>query len=250
MSKKEFKEIIRMKEFWAIVVIAILFMIGSVMPEYSLLQLPFGLVAAGAIPGVFAIRFSVPLAVKFVRMHKRWNKFRHKNYSYELIATDKENKSTIKFALLTTAYSFAIIYNVLSWTGIEETIFKTSRMIPVFAGIGVLSLFGAITTHVAIFLLKKIRFMYQDPSDCSKINLGREMETKLGWAISPIILISLIHSISTKSSDLFFSYGVVFGIFIITLYSSFFSFYFLKRVHLEKILERLRKQLELEMKSN
>lgn len=108
---------------------------------------------------------------------------------------------------MTTAYSFAIIYNILNWTGLDELVFKTPRMLTVLAGLTVLSLFSAITIHVSIFLLTKVGFMYQDPDDGSKINLGREMEIKFGDAISPILLISLAYSIAIKNNDLSLALG-------------------------------------------
>ncbi|MBI4131582.1 MAG: hypothetical protein HY476_03735 [Nitrosarchaeum sp.] len=71
------------------------------------------------------------------------------------------------------------------------------------------------------------------------------MKEKLDWAISPILVISLAYSI-LKNVDGPFTLsiiGSIFGIFIINLYSSFFSFYFLKKVHLDKLMKRLKEQL-------
>lgn len=157
-----------------------------------------------------------------------------------------KNPSTLRFALSTTAYSFAITYNIAYWTGIEDAIFTTGAKLGLFVLIGFFSLFGAIITHVAIFLLTKSGLMCEDPSDGTKMNLGKNMLSKFDWAISPFVLISLGYSILKNIDELvtFSILGSIFGIFVVNLYASFFSFYFLKKVHLDKLMKRLQERLD------
>lgn len=103
------KDLLKTKTFWFVAGLSILFIIGMAVPDYSFLQLPFGIAIAGTMPGVFAIKFSVPFAMKFVSFHMK----RHKSYSYRWNDKTIKNPSTLKFALSTTLYSFAITYNIL-----------------------------------------------------------------------------------------------------------------------------------------
>lgn len=222
-------------------------MIGSVMPMYQILQLPFGILIAGAMPGAVAIKFSVPFAVKFTKLHMKIHK---KSYSYSWNTHDALDLRTWKFALRNTAYSFAIMYNIVSWTGIENDIFTNGAKLLLLAPIAFFSLFGAIITHVSIFLLTKSKLMYEDSGDGSKVNLGRDLLAKLDWAMSPIALISFGYGI-WKNINEQFTLSLIFSIifiFIILMYSSFFSFYFLKKVHLDKLMKNLKEKLNESIK--
>ena len=237
------KALLKTKIFWFVIALGILFTVGLTVPAYSFLQLPLQILFAGTIPGIFAIQCSIPFAVRFISLHKRFHK---KSHSYVWSEIKPKDPPTWKFALSTTAYSFSITYNIMTWLGFEDEIFTTGNRLGLFVLIGLFSLFGAIITHVAIFLLTKSGLMYKDSSDGSRMNLGKEMLSKLDWAISPLVLISLGHGILKHINEpLTFSLlGSILGIFTVNLYASFFSFYFLKKVHSEKLMNRLRERLD------
>jgi len=234
----------RTKAFWVIFPVGILFMIGTIIPAYQILQLPFGILIVGAMPGLFAIKFSIPFSVRFAKIHMKWHK---KSHTYNWNELNTKDPSTWKFAIRTSAYSFAIIYNIVSWSRIEEVIFINVNKLILITPIAVFSLLGAIIIHVSIFLLTKSGLMYENIEDGTRMSLGRDLLTRLDWAIGPMALISLGYSVWKNIYEPFtlsFIFSLIF-IFVIILYSSFFSFYFLKKVHLDKLMKTMREKLPI-----
>lgn len=234
------KRLLKTKTFWFVAVLGVLFFIGLI-PTYFYLRYPLAFVVFFTIPCGLAVAYSPALAARFVSFHKKWYKGRY-TYSYNQATT--KLPSIWKYAIRTTAYQFAIVYTVMSYTGIEEKFYQSNNFFPIIISISILALFCANIIHVAIYLLKRARIMYEDKEDGSKINLGRELAGKLDWAISPIILISFIHSIIIKSGNPYFIIIDILTVLFLTIIASAVSFFFLKNIHLDKLIIKLSEKLK------
>jgi len=234
------KSLVKTKTFWFVAGVSILYFIGLFVPAYSYLQAPFAFLFFFTIPVGFAIEFSPALAARFVSIHKRWHKER---YVYLYRPINSKPPSIWKYALRTAAYQFAIVYTIISYTGIEEKFYQLNFIVNITL-ISIAALFVANIIHVAIYLLTRAGIMYTDKDDGSIINLGRELAGKLDWAISPFILISFTYSIITKSGNPYYVVTGISTVLVLTLIASAVSFFLLKRVHMDKLIIKLAKKLE------
>ena len=238
--KKE-KELLKLKETWFIAGLGVLFVIGWAIPTYFYLQFPLAFAFFFTIPGGFAIAYSPALAARFVSLHKKLYKGRYV-YSYNQSTT--KIPSIWKYAIRTAAYQFAIIYTIISYTGIDEKFYQPHSFVTIITIFSIPALFCANIIHVAIYLLRRANVMYEDKEDGSRINLGRELAGKFDWAISPFILISFAQSIITKSGNPYYVAGGILTVLLLTVIASAVSFFFLKNVHLDKLIIKLAKKLE------
>lgn len=234
-------EIFKFKITWFVVGIGVLYFIGFFINDLRYLQIPFGITMLAVIPGGVAIETSVGFAVRFVRMHKWWHK--SNVFSYSFYPGSIKLPSSFRFSLKNTLYTFAIMYAVLSWSGLADSIFNDANKLPAIAGITLLCLFGGSVFNVAMHLLIQSRLMFENKEDGSRNSLGSEMARRFGWAISPILLVSFAYSAVTTSVDLLLFLSTILTLGGLCLYSSFFSFYVLKRKHLDKMKDKLMDRL-------
>lgn len=240
MNIVKIKRYLKTKAFWFSVVIAISSAIGQTYPPLQFLIIPHAMTMLALIPIGVAILSSSNFAEKFVRLHKWWHR---NNGSYSYATIEVKMQPVWKSALKTTAYSFAIIYNILLWTGTLDTILNNPNKLPVMVVIFMPSLFAALVIHLSIYLLTKSGLMFEDKEDGSRINLGREMTSKLDWAISPILLVSLIYSVVTKPQTMPYVLMMMLVLFMFCYYAAFIGLYILKKYRINQLSIDVKRRL-------
>jgi len=237
----EKKPLLKEKALWFLIPIFVLYVVGMYFQNVYL-QAPFTVTVVALIPGIFVITVSPKFSVKFVKIHKFFHK--KKYYSYSFNENSFKLPSSIKFSAKNSLYTITILYTVLNWSGLmDESLLEGSRIVLVVM-ITSIALFAGSILHVSIYLLKQTGLMFENKQDSSKNSLGSEMLNKFDWALSPFLLISFAHSIILLSLNLSQFLGVMLAIVAISIYSSFFSFYFLKRKHFDRMISEIIIQLK------
>lgn len=246
---EKIKELLKSKAFWFVVSITVLFFISFIDEELEYLKFPFALTVFAVMPGLFAIQLSVPFAKRFVKLHK----IRHKKpfYKYTLSESRPLPPSSLGFSLRNLLYTFAIAFSVMSWTGTLEVFLTDSlNALGGLMSIIMLSLFVGSVLNVSIVLLKYSRIRIENTQEETRNSLGHDMASRFDWTISPILIISFAYSIVTSLNDLSLFVFTILFIAGLCFYSSFFSFYFLKRKHLPRMQDSLIRELNKFMKFN
>lgn len=223
---------LKMKSFWFLVGIMMMAVIGQNYTPLQLLIIPGALAMLALISTVVIIASSSSFIEKFVRLHK-WRNRNNGSYSYSTI--EVKTPSIWKFTLRTTWYSLAIIYNILAWTGGLDAMLNNLNKTPAMIGVFMPALFAALIINASTYLLTKSGLMFEDKRDGSKINLGREMTAKLDWAISPVLLLSLIYVIVTKLQAMLFVLTMMSDLAVFCFYAAFVGFYLLKKIQTKSI---------------
>lgn len=213
---------------------AIMFTYGYVF-ENVYIMVMFGIMLLAFLPGIFSIVLAPGITIKFIKLHKRFQ--RKTDYRYFFIENKIPAPLSIKFAFVNSLYTISIMYSFLNWTGSMNMSQEVSSLIGMMIVITMPSLLIGSVLHISSVLLKYTGLMFENKKEETTIKVGAEFNSKLQWVLSPILVISLVHSALVNDLDLPFFLGAVFAILVIGIFSSFVSFYVLKKKHIEKMKE-------------
>ena len=241
MNKEKIKKILKSKILWFAVGISILNAIAQSNQSLWFLEIPFVMTMLAAIPAAISIACSPSFTQRFATLHK-WLHQNHGSYMYATI--EAKTPSVWKFALRTTLYSFAILCNIFSFTGMFDTISEnTNKVIVLLIALSIPSLFAASIINVATYLLTKSGLMFENKEDGSKINLGREMSSNLGWAISPVVFTSLIYPLVTKLQIMSYILLAFVILFAFCFYAAILSYYLLEKFQMNRLMINVKHRL-------
>lgn len=245
--KKELKS----KEFWLSVSISISMVIGLYFKDQSplsiLLALPLVMLILSALPLIAAVSFSVDIAVLFVKLHKKY----HKIYSIILKINNKptytirkefeKDTSQKNFIFFNTWYSLGIIFLVLDTFGIDK-MQQPAIVFVVMLGLILPSIIISSALNISIYLMKKRSIMFEN-NDGTRMSLGSQLGNMVNSFMSPIQIISISYVFTQSISGISFIVSLVLSL-IICLSASWFSFYFLKRKQITKLMDKFAQKLQ------
>ncbi|CUR52812.1 membrane protein of unknown function [Nitrosotalea devaniterrae] len=241
MNKEKIKKILKSKITWFAVGISIPTAIAQGNQSLWFLGIPFAMTMLALIPAAISIECSPGFTQRFATLHK-WRHQDHGSYTYATI--EAKTPSVLKFSIRTTLYSFAIICNILTWTGMLDALSENAnRVVIIMMLTSVPSLFAASIINVATYLLTKSGLMFENKEDSSRINLGREMSSNLEWAISPFIFTSLIYPLVTKPQIMLYILLAMLILFAFCFYTAIISYYLLKKFQLDRLMVNVKRRL-------
>lgn len=244
--KKELKS----KEFWLSVFIATLMVVSFYFkdqnPLFILFALPFVVLMLSALPLIGAVSFSVNIAVLFVKLHKK----SHKLYSrilkinheptYSIRREFEKDTSQKNFIFFNTWYSLGLILFFLQTIGIDK-IQHSDIVLVVMLSLISPSIIISSALNISIYLMKKRSIMFEN-NDGTRMNLGSQLGNMINSFMSPIQIISISYVFTQSSSGISFMATLLLSL-IICLLGSWFSFYFLKRKQMTKLMDEFAQKL-------
>jgi hypothetical protein len=218
-------KVLHSKRLWISIAIAIPFGLSLYFKELSNLQLIYALFILTTLPFVAATSYSPEFAANFIKLHERFHK---KKGIYIKMPSDLRF-SIWKSAGRTVVYVFAMIYTILDWSGISETVFGSPGKLVFLVALVLMTLIIASIFEVSIFLLRRYGLIFENKNDGTRINLGEDLHRKLDYIASPIALVSFTHTVLTKSFNLQFVVIMLLTFVAISFYSTTISFLMLRR---------------------
>lgn len=242
MNREQIRKFFKSWVTWFAIIISILAPFGQLNPSLWFLAVPFTGTILALMPAGLATMCSPGLTERFAKFHKRRNQDKG-SYYYSTVGI--KIPSVLKFSLRTTLYAFAIMCNVLSLTGMFETLSENiNKTIVSLMMLSIPSLFIASIINVAIYLLTKSGLMFENKEDNSRINLGKELLSRFDWAISPIAFTSLIYPLVTKFHLMTFVLITMMVVFIFCFYAAFMSYYLLKKFQMNRLTTSVQRRLD------
>lgn len=243
-NTEKLRKEVKTKGFWITVVIVTIagtaYAYGQIHAE-SLYQIPFAIIIMATLPGIAALGFSVDFAVMFIKFHRFFQRKIRKNhvtyYTKKQFSVEPRTRNLI---LTNVLYSFGLIFFILRSVGIERI--TNGNIMVLIIGSFFLSLIFASGLNIAIYLMRKQGIMFENTKDGSRINLGSQFNDRIIIFVAPLQIASFLYVIFTEIDLLgfFISLGISLGF---CLGSSAFSFYFLKKIHAEKLMTKFTQRL-------
>jgi hypothetical protein len=227
----------RLKETWIAAAIAVMAVIAFSVKSLELLAIPYVVLIIGTLPGMAALSISTSFALTFVFFHRLFCGKKNVRYYFDSQYVD-ENMHLSRLVGWAAIHSIAMAYLIARVTGFlfhrDIANDPVTMMILMW-----MSSWFAFALAFGSWLLRRSGYMFENTVDGTRINLGVEMDKALKRSIGIQTIATSIILAGTISQSVSTLMTLALTIAMITVPSTLFSVYFIRKRHSMRMLSNL-----------